>query len=408
MSTTQLLPLKRFVDPRRPITYGIVQAGENEPTGVRYIRPVDMGQHDGVRDVSRLLRTSPEVARAYKRSELEAGDIVVSIGPSYGKTMLVDDELTGANLTQGTARVAVDHGNFAPYVRWALRSTIASASWDAAVGGATFRALNLEPLGETPIPTWPVEAQRAISDYLDRKTARIDALITAKRRMVELLEERWQEILETVIWGDVTCTTRLMHAVDLRRQVTYGIVLPGPDVGGDGIPIVKGGDVAQRRLSPEMLCRTTPEIEAPYARARLRGGDLVFAIRGGIGDVAVVPDALTGANLTQDVARVAPRTGTRSEWLTYALQSPTVQRDVRRRVTGATITGLNIWELERVRIPMASPERQEHEIEELNRVAEHLHKMGGALNRQIDLLRERQQSLITGAVTGQLEIPGAS
>ena len=35
-------------------------------------------------------------------------------------------------------------------------------------------------------------AQRAIADYLDRETARIDALIAAKRRMVELLEERWQ------------------------------------------------------------------------------------------------------------------------------------------------------------------------------------------------------------------------
>ena len=36
----------------------------------------------------------------------------------------------------------------------------------------------------------PLVAQRAIADYLDRETARIDALIAAKRRMVELLEER--------------------------------------------------------------------------------------------------------------------------------------------------------------------------------------------------------------------------
>ena len=36
-----------------------------------------------------------------------------------------------------------------------------------------------------------LEEQRAIADYLDTETGRIDALITKKRRMIELLEERW-------------------------------------------------------------------------------------------------------------------------------------------------------------------------------------------------------------------------
>ena len=61
---------------------------------------------------------------------------------------LVPDELEGANLTQGTARVAVSSANDARYVRWCLRSAPSGAFWDAAVGGATFRALNLAPLAE--------------------------------------------------------------------------------------------------------------------------------------------------------------------------------------------------------------------------------------------------------------------
>jgi type I restriction enzyme S subunit len=268
--------------------------------------------------------------------------------------------------------------------------------------------INAEDLFDISVTLPTIEAQRAIAGHLDGETARIDALIGAKRQMVELLEERWQGVLDLVIWGDGVSTTRVMHVVDIRRQVMYGIVLPGPDVGDEGIPIVKGGDVARRRLSRDLLCKTTREIEAPYARARIRGGDLVFAIRGGIGDVAVVPSELTGANLTQDVARVAPRPGTSSEWLMYALQSPTAQRDVRRRVTGATVTGLNIWELERVRIPMASPARQERDVQRLSTESRHLQKMRGALDRQIALLQEHRQALITAAVTGQIDVPGAS
>ncbi len=254
----------------------------------------------------------------------------------------------------------------------------------------------------------PLPDQRAIADYLDNEIERIDAIVAAKQRMAELLKERWRDVLDLVIWSDVAGTTRVMHVVDPRRPVMYGIILPGPDVGGDGIAIIKGGDVAKGRLSWETLCKTTPEIEAPYARARVRAGDLVFAIRGGIGDVAVVTGELTGANLTQDVARVAPRTGISSEWLMYALHAPRTQHDVRRRVTGATITGLNIWELDRVELPLASPERQRRDLQQLVSEAKHLHEMHRALARQISLLLERRQTLITAAVTGQLDIPEAA
>ena len=63
----------------------------------------------------------------------------------------------------------------------------------------------------------------------------------------------------------------------------YGIVLPGPSV-EEGVSILKGGDVKSDRLSPESLAKTTHEIEAPFARARLRSNDVVYAIRGSIGD----------------------------------------------------------------------------------------------------------------------------
>ena len=97
----------------------------------------------------------------------------------------------------------------------------------------------------------------------------------------------------------------------------YGIVLPGPDVRPNGVMLVKGGDVAQNRLQPESLCHTTVEIERSFERARLRAGDVLVAIRGGIGDVAIVPASIDGSNITQDVARVAPL-GLDSEWLKFA------------------------------------------------------------------------------------------
>ena len=111
----------------------------------------------------------------------------------------------------------------------------------------------------------------------------------------------------------------LMHLTQLNRPIMYGIVLPGPDV-EDGIPIVKGGDVAPGRLRLDMLSRTTPEIESRYTRSRLEKGDIVYAIRGSIGMVEIVPEEIAGANLTQDAARVAPNNEVEVRWLLFALK----------------------------------------------------------------------------------------
>jgi type I restriction enzyme S subunit len=248
--------------------------------------------------------------------------------------------------------------------------------------GSKMPRTSWEKFGQFRLDVPPVEAQQRFADFLDRETTRIDALIDRKRAMLELISERWQAILGSVIWKDVRETAPVMHFVDPGRPVMYGIVLPGPDVGGDGIPIVKGGDV-KRGLSPDELARTTPEIEAPYARARLRRGDVLYAIRGGVGDVAIAPAELAGANITQDVARVAPRKNVQPDWLRYALQTPQAQADAESRITGATIRGLNIWELERLHLPLASAERQVDDLSRLREEDLRLRRLRSGLQRQL-------------------------
>lgn len=253
----------------------------------------------------------------------------------------------------------------------------------------------------------PLPDQRSIAYYLDAETARIDALIEKKTQLIGRIDEQLSAFADHVVWAGVSNTIPLMYRTDPTRPIMYGIVLPGPDV-PVGVPIVKGGDVAAGTLSPSELCRTTPEIEAPYARARLRANDLVFAIRGGIGDVRVVPPEIEGANITQDVARVAPGADVDPRWVETVLRTGPVRAQVDERTTGATIRGLNIWELKRVRIPWSDAQRQHRDMRMLVPALERRQALAERLGRQILLLREHRQALITAAVTGELEVPRAA
>lgn len=203
----------------------------------------------------------------------------------------------------------------------------------------------------------PLAEQQRIADFLDAETARIDQLFDLQREVQGRLREREDSYVEAHFVRTGLAWKPLAALTDASRPIMYGIVLPGPHA-PDGIPIVKGGDVAANRLHPDLLSRTSRDIEGRYVRSRLQGGDLVFAIRGSVGEVSVVPDSLSGANLTQDAARISIGQGTDTHWLQIVLRAPSVKQQVEARVTGATIRGINIWDLKRILVPTPSKREQ--------------------------------------------------
>ena len=196
---------------------------------------------------------------------------------------------------------------------------------------------------------------------------------------------------------------RLWHLTPTDRRIMYGIVLPGPDV-DVGVPIVKGGDVAATRLKVDSLSKTAFEIEARYVRSRLRGGDLVYSIRGSIGEVEIVPDELEGANLTQDAARVSYPSVTDGRWLLYALRSKRVFSQLEAGALGATIKGINIRDLKRVLIPVPPKSEQPEIASFLDAEAGTIEKLSSKVHQAIDHLKEFRTALISVAVTGKIDV----
>jgi type I restriction enzyme, S subunit len=156
-----------------------------------------------------------------------------------------------------------------------------------------------------------------------------------------------------------------------RIHIAYGIILTGPNFEG-GIPIIKGGQVGKDRLSIDELSRTDPRIDEQYPRSRLRTGDLLVSIRGSFGDVMMIQEKLNGANMTQDSARIRSRSGVSKQWLYWTLTFETLQRQFHQFATGATIKGINIGTLRRVRLPL--PPR-----EVANAIADYFDRVTGKL-----------------------------
>ena len=175
-------PLSALVKAEKPIVYGIVQAGPNYPGGIPYIKSSDVGSKI---EVATLSLTSPSIAARYKRSMVRPGDIVFSLRGNIGELSIVPNELPEANLTQGTARIAVNGKAFNEFVAFALRSPQLQQRIAIVGKGSTFREISLEELRKLEIPLPPIPEQRKIAEILktwDEAIEKFEALQNNKRK----------------------------------------------------------------------------------------------------------------------------------------------------------------------------------------------------------------------------------
>lgn len=166
--------------------------------------------------------------------------------------------------------------------------------------------------------------------------------------------------MKKAAWREV----HLDDLVDDDAPICYGIVLPGLHHEG-GVPVIKVKDIAQGTVKTTGLLQTSPEIDAQYRRSRLRGGDILLSIRGTVGRLGIVPDRLTGANLTQDTARVRISCEDTRNYVYQLLQSDLLQTQIRDHVVGQAVQGINIRDVRRLKFPFPEKLEAQHYIAEI-------------------------------------------
>lgn len=197
----EIRPLSTLVRQGTSITYGIVQAGPDVEDGVPYIRTSDMS---GVGlPESGYLRTSFEIAKSYDRSRVEVGDLVIAIRATIGKTLPVPPWLDGANLTQGTAKIAPGPSVDREFLLLFLNSAAAGQGFDSISKGATFKEITLDMLRKFRTPVPPLEEQVAIAEVVGERAAVLEQLASDAEQAISLLKERRAALISAAVTGKI-------------------------------------------------------------------------------------------------------------------------------------------------------------------------------------------------------------
>ena len=279
-----------------------------------------------------------------------------------------------------------------------------------------------------PLPS----EQAAIVRFLDHTDRRIRRYILAKKRMIALLEEQKQAVINQAVTGRIDVRTgqaypaykpsgvewlgdvpahwthcRLRNVVS---QVTTGSRGWSSYASDEGPLFVRVAnlDRGSLRLRFNDVVRLNLPNTSEASRTRICSGDILLSVTAYIGSTSVVPDSFEEAYVSQHVARCRPVSGVSSLWLGYVLLSEVGQTHGQLSLYGGTKDGLSLDDVKNY--PMLLPPRCEQNriVRWIERELATLAEASGETRCQIDLLREYRTRLIADVVTGKLDVREAA
>ena len=277
------------------------------------------------------------------------------------------------------------------------------------ITGSTRDKLTQDDLKEIVVPRPPLEEQRRIADFLDAETTRVERLLRLREQHIALIEERWESLIHTAL------TEFRVKTVELRRlgvRVTtgpFGTVFSANEYATHGIPMVNPIHISDGEIRPDFNHTVAPETAARLSRHRLRAGDLVVGRKGDIGRAALVRQGQDGWLCGSDCIALHPSSDrTRSMYLAYVLRSQYVRSQLQARSLATTMPSLNEGNLLALRVPDLSIDEQDKAILRLDRASQWTMDTVDAMRRQLSIMGERRNALITAAVAGQFDVSTAS
>lgn len=418
------VPLKHICS--LPPEYGLnITPDRYRDEGVRLLRTSDIATGGVVRDSGGVFLDPVDVPAELL---LRDGDLLFSRSGTLGRALLYrQDEPGEATFAGFLVRFRLRRGVDPRAIRYWSESAPFIGTVASEAIQSTISNFNADRYANLAVPAWLVEQSAAIADYLDAETTRIDTLTSRYGELVELLVEQRDAITVAGVSGESLAgpsrTSRLTWLTEVPShwaQVRLTLLArlgsghtPSREHPewwiGCTIPWITTGEVWQIRDDRNEYLSETREMISVLGIANSSAelhpaGTVVLSRTASAGYSAIMA---TDMATSQDYVTWTCGPRLRPRFLLLCLRA--MRQDLLGRLAmGSTHQTIYVPDIQSIRVPLPPLEEQDQLVAW---VWERLHRIDAAVDairRQIDLLAERRQALVTAAVTGQLEIPGVA
>jgi type I restriction enzyme S subunit len=298
----------------------------------------------------------------------------------------------------------------------------------------TQAAKNAQPIitgtfvGAQALVVPPEPEQHTIAAFLDRETARIDALVAKKDRVIELLQEKRVALITRAVtkgldpnvpmqdsgveWlGDIPAhwdCLGLARVSVSRCDGPFGSGLKSEHYSSEGVRVVRLQNIGWAEFSDSDQAYIDEEYARELGDHSVVAGDLLIAGLGDerhpVGRACMAPAGIEPAMVKADCFRF--RLDQRrlvSQFAEYQL-SATASATAGSLSTGATRSRMNLTATATRKIALPPLEEQHAIVALLDRDREKFQALAGRVRDAIEHLKELRTALISAAVTGKIDV----
>lgn len=302
----------------------------------------------------------------------------------------------------------------------------AGSAYDAGMlsSGSTRSRIPLSTMASRKVALPPRSEQGLIAQFLDRETAKIDALVREQRQLIELLKEKRQALISHAVTKGLDPTAPMKDsgiewlgqvpahwtATNLGRfseRVIVGIAEAAVHAyANEGIAILRSTNVRRGRLVGDFLY-VTPDYAMERDTKMLRCGDILTVRTGHAGVSAVVPPHLDGAQcFTMLVTTPGPKMD--AAYVCSFLNSLPAIFYFNVEAWGSAQPNISVPILKELPIPLPPVDEQRRIAQVIDERSREIEELIGEVEASAALLQERRAALISAAVTGKIDVRGAA
>lgn len=321
--------------------------------GVPFLRVqnIDGGRVNYERDTLFLDGRTHE---ALSRSQIQPGDVLVSIAGTIGRAGVVPDNAPPLNCNQAVAIVRPTQEVFRPFLRLWIESSNAQKQMRSSTVTGTISNLSLTQLGNLEIPLPPLAEQRRIAEVLDRAEA-----LRAKRRAAlaqlnSLTQSLFLDLFGDPIANQKDWTVRRLGL--LTSKIGSGSTPRGGDAAykASGISLIRSLNVRDGEFTFKNLAHIDDEQASKLSNVIVSEHDVLLNITGAsVARVCRAPASALPARVNQHVSIIRPTNSLLAHYLEQVLLNASTRRKLLRIAeAGATRQAITKAQIEELEIPV--------------------------------------------------------
>lgn len=336
-----------------------------------------------------------------KNIQLQEDDLLITKDGTIGKVAVVRGMPGLATLNSGVFLLrSIGEGVHSPYMKWVIQSKVFADFVTYNSTGSTINHLYQNVFEQFRFPYPIAETQKAIADFLDCETARIDQLIEKKQRLVGLFQEKLVAVIHYAV-----STAPALESQPLHRfcKIVTGKTPSRSDE--DNFDLDEGllwatpanlGFFEPIQSTKEKLTEAGEKGQVIVPA----GTVLVNGIGASIGKIGFAGQKMTFNQQIHGIVQVQKRLADR--FLFFVMS--TKKDEIVSLASNTTIPIINAERFGRISVPLPQESVQADVVEKVEAHVKEAHQLTVAVTKSIDRLREFRSALITAAVTGQIDV----